>query len=174
MKQTLFIGILAGVLAAGCSKEEELTIAEPASPSVSAVDPMATPTANANAAQTPEVFDPSKLGPPPPPIADFSSNARPLDNDGRAMDDLAYLNNVLFNYNESRGTYSTDVIPNFKNDAERQAYDEALRKLKEPITDLNELVRAKVIKAIPAAPAGKKYTVNKKTLKVELVDATAP
>jgi hypothetical protein len=49
-----------------------------------------------------------------------------------------------------------------------------MEKLKEPITDLNELVKARVIKAIPAAPAGKKYAVNKKTLKVELVDANAP
>ena len=90
------------------------------------------------------------------------------------LDDLELLNHLLWNYNEGRATYSTDVTPNFKNDAERIAYDEALKKLKEPATDINDLVKARFIKAIPTAPAGKKYAINPKTLKVELLDANAP
>lgn len=106
-------------------------------------------------------------------MADFAAADRPAGNDGAAMQDLEYLNALLFRVNESRGSWSTDYVPNFKTEAEQQAYDAALKKLKEPITDLNELVRIKALKAIPSAPAGKKYAINSKTLKVELIDATA-
>lgn len=177
MKQILLITLVAGGLVVGCGKEEDELPPPSSSAPVNATDPVSAggaSVAGATTTQTPEPFDPSKVGPPPPPTVDFGDNgARPVGNLGEQLNDLELLNHILFTYNEGRGTYSTDYIPNFKSDAERLAYDEALRKLKEPITDLNELVRLKVIKSIPAAPAGKKYAVNKKTLKVELVDATA-
>ncbi len=177
MKQILSIALVLGVITVGCSKEEEeLPAAAPVTGGASVTaDPLANPAAGGATTATPEPFDPSKVGPPPPPMIDFAAAEKPVGNFGEEFKDhLEMLNHILFNYNEGRGTYSTDVIPTFKNEAEQRAYDEALRKLKEPITDLNELVKAKVIKAIPAAPAGKKYAVNKKTLKVELVDANAP
>ncbi len=42
--------------------------------------------------------------------------------------------------------------------------------MKEPITDLQELVKARLIKKIPAAPAGKKFVINPTTHKVELAN----
>lgn len=87
-----------------------------------------------------------------------------------AQDNLEYLNGLVAHLNEGRATYSTDAMPTFKTPEEKQAYDAALKKMKEPITDIEELVKARLIKKIPAAPAGKKYVINPTTHKVELAN----
>ncbi len=178
MKRILFIATVVGLTAFGCGggkDDEALPSANTAAPAV-AVDPMANPAATANTA-APEAFDPTKIGPPPSSIVtvDIAAGApRPLGNQGQPLEnDLELLNYLLWNFNEGKATYSTDVIPTFKTEADALAYQEALKKYKEPTTDLNDLVKGRVIKAIPAAPAGKKYAVNPKTYKVELVDANA-
>lgn len=169
MKHTLSLIVAIGVLSAGCSHNEDDELPA-ANGQVSAADPLISgnPSPGGTESGPP---DPMTLLPrPAETLIDFSSNAadRPLDDNGKTMDDLAYLNNLVFNLNEGRATYVSDVIPEFRNDAERLAYEAALAKAKEPVKDLEELVRLKVIKAIPAAPAGKRYAINPTNGKVEL------
>jgi len=162
-----------GLLSVGCGKEEDELPEANAGAAMSGSDPLAVAAVDTGgAAQTVEAFNPSTFGPPPPPMADLGATDRPLGDNGNAMDDLEYLNALVFRFNESRGSYSPEPEPQFKTQEEYQKYAAALKKLKEPITDLNELVRSKVIKAIPPAPTGKKYAINAKTLKVELMPAT--
>lgn len=89
------------------------------------------------------------------------------------MNDIQYLNELLAQFNMRRSNFSPEPYPQFKTPDEQKAYDQWLIKFRDPVTDLNELVRYKVVKALPAPPAGKKYVVNAQTLKVELADATA-
>lgn len=173
MKKTLLSLVAVGVITAGCSKEEdELPEANPGA--AVGADPLSAPgSVSGTASASPEVFNPETFGPPPPAMADFGAADRPLGDNGNSMDDLEYLNALVFRFNESRATYSPEPEPQFRTQEEYQTYSAALKKLREPITDLNELVRFKVIKAIPPAPTGKKYAINAKTLKVELI-AAAP
>lgn len=93
-----------------------------------------------------------------------------MSNGEIAQNDIDYLNALVKQLNEAHGTWSTDATPSFKSAAEKQAYDDAIKKFKEPITDLQELVKARLIKKIPAAPAGKKYVINPTSHQVELAN----
>jgi hypothetical protein len=173
MKKILLTVMAAGLITLGCSKEDDELPEANAGAAVSGSDPLAAASADTGGtAQIVEAFNPSTFGPPPPPMADLGAADRPLGDNGNAMDDLEYLNALVFRFNESRGSYSPEPEPQFRTQEEYQKYAAALKKLKEPITDLNELVRSKVIKAIPPAPTGKKYAINAQTLKVELMPAT--
>ncbi len=162
MKQILSIALVLGVITIGCSsEEEELPVAAP-NTSIHA-DPLA-------GGGTPPP-DPLTLIPKPAEtLIDITTVERPADNSGKVMDDLAYLNHLVFNINEGRSTYVSDNIPTFKDDAQRQAYEMAMAKAREPLKDINDLVRLKVIKALPPAPAGKRYAINETTGKVEMVN----
>ncbi|MGV3753818.1 MAG: hypothetical protein ACO1QS_00380 [Verrucomicrobiota bacterium] len=164
MKQILSIALVLGVISIGCSKEEEeLPVAAP-NTSIHA-DPLA---AGGQQSAPP---DPMTMIPKPAEtLIDITTVERPADNSGRVMDDLAYLNHLVFNINEGRATYVSDNIPTFKDDAQRQAYEMALAKAREPLKDINDLVRLKVVKALPPAPAGKRYAINETTGKVEMVN----
>jgi hypothetical protein len=175
MKHILFSVGLAGILSAGCggSEEDELPTASSMT-AVTAADPLGMPT---SAKGENVAVNPANLIPKPPEtMIDLSTVERPTDDNGKILDDLGYLNHLVFNLNEGRSTYVSDVIPEFRNDDERQQYELALAKAREPIKDLNELVRLKVIKALPQAPAGKQYAINATSGKVELVNqqATTP
>jgi hypothetical protein len=114
--------------------------------------------------------DPLTLVPKTPEtLIDISTAPRPADESGKVMDDLAYLNHLVFTINEGKATYTSDYIPQFKNEAEKVAYEAAMAKFREPIKDIEELVRLKVVKALPQPPAGAKYAISEKTGKVELV-----
>jgi hypothetical protein len=165
MKQILFIALALGVITVGCGKEEEELPVAAAATGVSATDPLA-----AGGQKDASLPDPMTLIPrPAETMIDVSIAERPADNDGKVMDDLAYLNHLVFNINEGRSTYVSDNIPTFKDDAQRQAYELALAKAREPLKDINDLVRLKVIKALPQAPTGKRYAINATSGKVELV-----
>jgi hypothetical protein len=169
MKHPLFYSLILATVVTGCGggAEDELPTAANNSSGVSVTDPLGAGGKQAES-NTP---DPMSLIPrPPETLIDVSSVERPLDNSGKVMDDLAYLNHLVFNLNEGRATYVSDVIPQFRNDAERLAYEAALAKSKEPVKDLEELVRLKVVKALPQAPAGKRYAINATSGKVELVN----
>lgn len=170
MKINLFLIATLGVLSAGCgdpTPDDDLSTAVNQSTAVSVTDPLPAPNAKTGENAPP---DPLTLIPrPAETLIDLSTVERPTDDNGKIMDDLAYLNHLVFNLNEGRATYVSDVIPEFRNDDERQKYELAMAKAMEPIKDLNELVRLKVIKALPQAPAGKRYAINASSGKVELV-----
>jgi hypothetical protein len=171
MKQTLLLALVVATVTA-CSKPEEVAPPAPApQPSVGVSATSGSGPAT-TAATAPPVIDTSKMGPPPPADAidlDAGGEKR-LPNGEIAKDTLDYLNNLVAHYNEARATWSTDATPTFKSEQERQAYDDALKKMKEPITDLEALVKARLIKKVPTAPAGKKFVINPTTHKVELAN----
>ncbi|MEW6305635.1 MAG: hypothetical protein AB1705_19320, partial [Verrucomicrobiota bacterium] len=108
--------------------------------------------------------------PAQPPAIDFASESRPTNERGEAMSDLDLLNQILSDYQEARATTSSGEIRAYKTEAEEVAAMEAQQKAAEPVKDLSELVRAGVIKAVPAAPPGKKFAIDPKTHKVVLVN----
>jgi len=178
MKKILLTALAVSLIALGCSKEEdELPAANAVSGSVS-IDSAAPQSANVTAilAANP-ALDASNLGPPPPAtVVDFSTTTEdwPRNANGKKLTDLEYLNQLLEDYTTSRFNF----VPNpesapYKNDEEREAYEasfaEMRKKLRAPISDINQLVKAGVIKAIPPAPVGQKYVINPTSQKVELV-----
>ncbi len=85
------------------------------------------------------------------------------------MSDLEYLNHLVEQVNESRVSDIEIKQKAFKTEAEQVAYEEAeQQKRKGPIRDLNELVTAGVLKALPTAPGGQRYTIDATTGKVVL------
>jgi hypothetical protein len=86
------------------------------------------------------------------------------------MSDLEYLNHLVQQVNESRATPKEIDQKSFKTEAEQLAYEEAQQRAlnRGPVKDLNELVSAGAIKALPAAPAGQRYVLDPTTGKVVL------
>ncbi len=102
---------------------------------------------------------------------DLNDVQRPINDAGQRLADLDYLNLLLQSYVEGRSSAAYMPKGPFKSEAEEMAaIEKAERQKSQPVTDLNELVRAKFIKAIPQAPAGKKYAIDPKTGKVVLAD----
>lgn len=90
------------------------------------------------------------------------------------MSDLELLNNALEGYREKKMAAASDALSKkrFSSEAEQMAAEtEATRAANAPVTDLSELVRAGLIKALPTPPAGKKYVIDPKTQRAALVDA---
>ena len=172
MKQSILLSIAVATLTAACGKEEA-SVPAPATPAAP-VSVSATPTAASTTPGTtpPPAIDTSKIGPSATSAAvDLDSGGdKRMPNGEIAKDTLDYLNNLVTHFNEARATWSTDATPTFNTPQEKQAYDDALKKLKEPITNLEELVKARLIKKVPAAPAGKKFVINPTTHKVELAN----
>ena len=108
--------------------------------------------------------------PPPaaPQAADLSSMQRPINDQGNPMSDLELLNHLVHQVNESRAAGPEIKQMQFKTEAEQSAYEAAQRQKQGPVKDLNELVAAKVIKALPTAPAGKRYAIDATSGKVVL------
>jgi len=84
------------------------------------------------------------------------------------MSDIEFLNHLVHEVNESR--ISSADIPQkaFKTEAEQMAYEEAMLQRKAPVKDLNELVTAGLLKALPEAPAGQRYMLDPTSGKVVL------
>lgn len=104
----------------------------------------------------------------PPQAADLSSMQRPINDQGNPMSDLELLNHLVHQVNESRAAGPEIKQMQFRTEAEQSAYEAAQRQKQGPVKDLNELVAAKVIKALPTAPAGKRYAIDATSGKVVL------
>ncbi|MEW6305637.1 MAG: hypothetical protein AB1705_19330 [Verrucomicrobiota bacterium] len=107
---------------------------------------------------------------PPVPAVDFASADRPTNERGEALSDLDLLNKILTDFQEARATTSSGEIRAYKTEAEEVAAMEAKQNAAGPVKDLSELVRAGLIKAVPAAPPGKKFAIDPKTQKVVLMN----
>lgn len=103
-----------------------------------------------------------------PAAIDLAQAERPINAQGNAMNDLEFLNHLVHEVNESR--VSNVEIPQkaFKTEAEQMAYEAAMEQRQGPVKDLNELVTAGVLKALPQAPAGQRYAIDAATGKVVL------
>ncbi len=119
----------------------------------------------------------TETAPPPPgglaaPTAsaaiDIAQAERPKNAQGEAMNDLEYLNHLVAQMNEFRVNPQEIQQKAFKTEAEQLAYEEAQQKAQAPVKDINELVTAGVLKALPQAPGGQKYAIDPTTGKVVL------
>jgi hypothetical protein len=158
--------ILLFVVAVGCKPEETAptSVTPAAAPAPAAVSigdaaaPVAPPPGSAPGAPTAAA----------PAAIDIAQVERSVNAQGLAMSDLEFLNHLVHEVNESR--ISDVSIPDraFKTEAEQMAYEEAMQQRKAPVKDLNELVTAGVIKALPEAPAGQHYVIDPTSGKVVL------
>lgn len=120
----------------------------PVAPPPSAPDAIAAPSATAAIATTQE--------------------ERPVNDRGQVMSDLEYLNYLVNEVNESRISDADIPQKAFKTEEEQMAYEAAMEQRQGPVKDLNELVTAGAIKALPDAPTGQHYTLDPTTGKVVL------
>ena len=108
------------------------------------------------------------VAPPNAAAPDFASAPRPNNGQGNPMSDLEYLNHLVFQLNESRTVPPETKQMQFKTEAEQSAYEAAQQQRQAPVKDLNELVTAKVLKALPVAPNGQHYAIDPASGKVVL------
>ena len=151
--------VLLAVVVAGCTAKEESTPA-----SAPADGPVAPDTSMpADAATSTPVAPPGE--PPSTPFATGDSTETTTegvptkDADGKTIDTLAGLNRAV--------EYYTRVLMPMVAEDEEQA---KTFKGYPPLTSLDQLVQYKVIRAIPAAPSGKKYVYDTKEYNVKLVN----
>lgn len=168
MKIEKVILISLTALLAGCGQESKA----PSQPAVKAKPPGAV-------SGTPAPADPGAPPPPPAPVTaatpappagnPASASAAPgaptaapgsdplfyfrRDEKGQALNDLEALQLAAEAYSRKAGMSESPDQPVWAN-----------------LTDLSQLVKVGMLKALPAAPAGKKYVVQPKTHKVSLVD----
>ena len=170
MKPSFPAILVLSLTAAGCGKQEPASLAAPSAPTASAPSTMPSLDTGAPVTTTPTTAKEAETEAPPPAI-DFASLERPTDEHDRPLSDLELLNQVLFNYNEARATGGNVIQRTYKSEDEQLAAEAAqLQRSTGPVTDLSELVKAGLIKAVPAAPAGKKYAIDPQTHKVVLVN----
>jgi hypothetical protein len=156
MKNTLAllsVGALLGLLV-GCSPAED---ANPLPPSAPPPSPLAESSPeNAALAAAASVETSAQ----PPAIAfggATSAEGLPMQNDeGKTLDTMASLQYAAEVYERLRG-----MEPPVDDDNPRY-------KPRPPLTDLQQLVQYRVIRAVPAAPAGQKYVYDPQTGKVKL------
>ncbi len=145
--------VVSAVLLAGCGGEQEPEAASmpssPEAPSINLTD--ATPGGEGSAApaapEAPEI---------PPQSADISAEGLVTkDAEGNALDKTAQLQQAV--------DYYTRVLEPKVPESEEEA---KTFKGYPPLTDLEQLVKARVIRAVPAAPAGKKYVIENGKVKL--------
>ncbi len=142
-------GMVAGLT--GCGGNDADTVAVPPPVAAPAVE-MTTPVV----ATEPT---PSPLAPPPvagstapiaaTPAADEKTEFTTLDEDGKPIPALEFMNMAIDGYNRTRASMTEgEVWP--------------------PITSVEQLVQYRIISRLPAAPAGQKFVLNPETGKVAL------
>jgi hypothetical protein len=157
MKNTLTllsVGAVVGFLSA-CSPPEDASSAPPTPPPGAATSPPA------SAGAAPAVAA-SEAPAQPPPVAfggPTTTEGLPAqDESGNSMDTLAALQ------------YASEVYERLKAMDYPDDEEAAKRwKPRPPLTDLQQLVQYRIIRAVPAAPAGQKYVYDAQTKKVKLV-----
>lgn len=103
---------------------------------------------------------------------DLAVAERPLNGDGSQMTDLEMLTSLVRRHNESLASVEVDTSNmNFKTEAEEMAYREAQANKGQPITEVSQLVTKGLLKALPPAPAGKKYVIKPENQEVILAEA---
>ncbi len=158
---TLFLFLLSIV---ACSPK-----AEPASEQIqaSATQPVTIAAGSATVAPPPSTPVPgAQTAQAIPAITEIE---RPTNAQGNPMSDLELLNHLVQELNESRVSDADIPQKTFKTEAEQMAYEAAQEQLRKgPVKDLNELVTAGILKALPQAPAGQRYAIDATTGKVVL------
>ncbi len=143
--------------------------AEPASEQIqaSAVQPVTIAAGSAAVAPPPSTTLPvAQTAQGIPAITEIE---RPTNAQGNPMSDLELLNHLVQELNESRVSDVDISQKTFKTEAEQVAYEAAQEQLRKgPVKDLNELVTAGILKALPQAPAGQRYAIDAATGKVVL------
>jgi hypothetical protein len=143
-------------LALGCGPQED-----PSDPgAVGSVSQGGAAVAAAPAEASPQT-DPAATAPEAPPAPAFggetSTEGLPMkDEDGKSMDTLAALQYAAEVYDRLQAMEPVDD-------------DNPAFKPRPPLTDLQQLVQYRIIRAVPAAPAGQKYVYDGQTRKVKLV-----
>lgn len=161
MKKDLIVVCSAiAIVVAGCSGEEKKSTPSTPSAPKSAANPVA-PTASPAAPAAPNA--------PEAPASVFantsgegatSDGVPTKDADGKTIDTLAGLNRAV--------EYYTRVLQPMQAESEEQA---KTFKGYPPLTSLEQLVQYKVIRAVPPAPAGKKWSYDTQKYQVVLIDA---
>ncbi|MEW6303809.1 MAG: hypothetical protein AB1705_10085 [Verrucomicrobiota bacterium] len=169
--------LLIGAMAiTGCGQKSAPTPTPPASAgSTDSLMPLLAPDA-APPPAPPGVGDTAAGGTSTPvaPVAiDFATADRPIDASGKALGDVEWLNQIVEGY-QMQNVAEAPTLPTRKfNSPEEEfaAYSAAMEQHKTArLRDLSDLVKAGVIKSIPAAPAGKKYALDPETGRVVMVD----
>jgi PBP1b-binding outer membrane lipoprotein LpoB len=154
------------VMVAGCEGEPDSTAEVAAPVATSAVDISSPATAPVTGAPA-ETAAAAALAP-----VDLTVAERPLNGDGSQMTDLEMLTSLVRRHNESLTSVEVDTSNmNFKTEAEEMAYREAQATKSQPITEVGQLVAKGLLKALPPAPAGKKYIIKPENQEVVLAEA---
>jgi len=167
--------VVISLACASCSRNST-----PAAPETAAAIPSTLPPLAAETASPPA---PTGGGPTPsggqgapaaPTAIDFATANRPIDANGRALSDLEWLNRIVQNH-LMQSALPDAALPQGKFNSpteEFAAYSAAMERKQKAgvLRDLSDLVRAGVIKAIPAAPPGKQYVLDAKSGSVVLAD----
>lgn len=166
LQHTVLCFAVAGLLAAGCKKDTPQPAPEPPAGggasgiSLTGEAPTVKPTDGlpANTGPVPEVAVDLSGSAPEQQIATVvdSANAAYFQAEGAAgvpKDAVELLNRAIQVYGERRQETDDGDGPKWP-----------------VITDLNQLVRYKILRALPAAPSGKKYALDPKTKVVSLAD----
>lgn len=117
----------------------------------------------------------SPAAPPAPAPVDFATVDRPFTTAGKPITDLEWLNQIVQGYLMGNVTPNTALPKGKYNSPDEQFAAEAAAMEKQfksapKLNDLSDLVKAGLIKNIPAAPPGKKYVLDQKSGTVLLVD----
>jgi hypothetical protein len=152
--------LLAGALLfiSACTPAEDETVPADAGGSSSTTATPAASSDSGGAAAAASTEAPAQ----PPPVAfggpTTTEGLPSQDEDGKSMDTLAALQ------------YASEVYERLKAMDYPDDEEAAKRwKPRPPLTDLQQLVQYRIIRAVPAAPAGQKYVYDAQTKKVKLV-----
>ena len=165
--------LVIAVAVAGCGKQEPAAPTAPKAPSTAPAKPAMPSLQTGGGTATPTKGQAAAPTPAPPAVMDLATMKRPTNDKGDPMSDLEMLNHILANYNEGRatGAAASSQTRTYKTEAEQVAAEATQKQALGPVKDLSELVTAKVIRALPTPPAGKKFAIDPKTQKVVLVSA---
>lgn len=175
---TLLTVCIVAFASCGCHKESEVPKATTSQSSSAAMPKIGTPVAEGSA---PENVPPATAAPAPPAPtvntsneANLSNGARPVDENGAPLSDLAWLNQLVTAYNESHANKGSDgKVQVYKTEAEEMAAIERQKNAATagPLKDLSALVTAGYLKSLPTPPPGKRYAIDPGSHQVVLLSA---
>jgi hypothetical protein len=158
--RTFFASVLIGATAFGCAPKDEfdssITPANPATSQVDLLDPTASTDTRTGQTSTSAAPEEAAIQ-----AMDFSASDRMENEKGQPMTDLELLNYAVHVYTARVKSEVPILQGQFKTqDEEVAAYEAAMKRQGGGIRDLSELVKAGIIKSIPAPPPGKVYALD--------------